>query len=66
MTSWPFHPQVEITLGDALPAGKTAYETPKTLAISRSGLSNKDALSANIILFAQADENSPISLYPQD
>lgn len=66
MTTWPFHPQVEITLGEALPQGKDAYDKAQSLAISRSGLANKDALSANIILFIQADEDSPIKLYPQD
>lgn len=64
-----FHPNVTINLGRALDtaAGESAltgYLTnPSELTVSRSGLEDKDALSANIILFVQMDGDHPISLW---
>lgn len=63
-----FHPNITIKLGRTLePAeeisGGHYISNPAKLTVSRKGLEDKDALSANILVYVQMDGDHPISVW---
>ncbi|MBP5452560.1 MAG: hypothetical protein J6Y16_10025, partial [Treponema sp.] len=62
-----FHPNVTINLGRPLAEGETditGYISNKSeLKVSRSAISDKDALSANVIVYVQMNGDEPIQVW---
>ena len=62
-----FHPNIVLNLGRPLVEGETettGYLSNKSrLSVSRSGLANRDALSANVIVYVQMNGDEPIQVW---
>ncbi|MBP5358778.1 MAG: hypothetical protein J6Y69_06305 [Treponema sp.] len=60
-----FHPTIKLNLGRPLAEGETnAYLSNKSkLSVSRSGLANREALSANVVVYVQMNGDEPIQVW---
>ncbi|MBO7638268.1 MAG: hypothetical protein J6S91_04765, partial [Treponema sp.] len=62
-----FHPNISLNLGRALVEGETettGYLSNKSrLSVSRSGLANRDALSASVVVYVQMNGDEPIQVW---